>query len=392
MRTLPDGMAEALIGSGAARIQFDVWYDGDLLVEDLPVGAWSQKFDRGQAIVGSTSLTALDEDGSLTPWGMDDALGVGGARITSRLFVDDLSVGLTEQRITASDPEETWRLTKDGLMWIPGSSTIPVEAEDLTVMAVGSKFIASETPAAGGTCLSEIQRLLTGIMDVVWDDGLDAKDKAVPAEVVYKDERMDAVTDLVEAMGLAARCNNAGQFHLYDPANETPVKIIRGGELGDLIRVKRSQKIDGLNNAVRSFNTTPSGVEMAQTAYETTGALAWDGPHGRWPKKRQANFAGSDSTLLEDAKAELKRTLDSRGVTIPVRIVLDPSLEVGDWVTVMAPTPTGEEAPINGRIDKISYAGQGNVPVGMDLELACRMADIQAASAKIRRHRWLGNS
>lgn len=391
MRTLPEGMAEALTGSGEARVQFDVWYDGDLLIQNLNVGAWGQSFDRGAAIVGSTTLTALDEDGTITPWGVEDALGVGGARIISRLFVGEYSVGLAEQRITSSEPEETWRLTPDGLMWVPGSSTIPVTAEDLTVMAVGSKFIASEAPATGATCLSEIQRLLSGIMDVVWDDGLDARDKAVPKEVVYKDERMDAVSDLVEAMGLEARCNASGQLHLYDPAVETPVKIIRGGELGDLIRVRRSQKLEGLNNAVRSFNTTPSGVEMAQTAYETSGALAWDGPHGRWPKKRQANFAGSDETLLADAKAELKRTLSNRGVTIPLRTTLDPSLEVGDWVTVMAPTPTGEEAPISGSIEKISYSGQGGVPVAMDLELACRMADIQGASEKIRRHRWLGN-
>ncbi|WIC89091.1 minor tail protein [Arthrobacter phage Ottawa] len=390
MRELPEGMAEALVGSGEARIQFDVWYDGNLLIEDLPVGGWSQKFDRGQAIVGSTQVTALDEDGSLTPWGMDDALGVGGARLHSRLFVGDYSVNLTEQRITESEPEETWRLTEDGLVWLPGSSTIPVTAEDLTVMAVGSKFIASETPASGGTCISEIQRLLTGIMDVVWDDGLDAKDKTVPTDVVYKDERMDAVTDLVEAMGLSARVNSSGQFHLYDPTDETIKKTIVGGELGSLIRVKRKQKIDGLNNAVRSFNTTPSGVEMAQIAYETNGALAWDGPHGRWPKKRQANFAGSETTLLEDAKAELARTLASRGVRIPVRTTLDPSLEVGDWVEIMAPTPTGEATPLRGSIESISYGGQGGVPVAMDIEVACRMSDIQTASDKIRRHRWLG--
>lgn len=391
MRELPDGMSEALTGSGEARIQFDVWYDGDLLKEDVPVGQWSQSFDRSQAIIGSTKVTVLDENGSLTPWGMDDALGVGGARIVARLFVGDLSVNLTEQRITNSDPEETWRLTPDGLVWMPGSSIIPVNAEDLTVMVAGSKFIASEAPPTGATCLSEIRRLLSGIMDVTFDAGLDSKDKAVPAEVIYKDERMDAVSDLVAAMGLAARANASGQFHLYDPTSETPVRRIEGGELGALIRVQRSQSIDGLYNACCSFNTTPSGVEMAQTAYQTTGPLVWDGPHGRWPMKRQANFAGSDATLLADAQTTLTNTTASRGVTIPIRMTLDPGLEVGDWVEVMAPTPTGVAMALPGSVEKISYSGQGGVPVGMDIEVACKMTSIQAVSEAIRRSRWLGN-
>lgn len=391
MRELPDGMLEALTGSGSARIQFDVWYDGDLVLENVNVGAWSQKFDRAQAIVGSTDATVLDEDGSITPWGVADALGVGGARLHTTLIVDDMALPLTQQRITDSQPEETWMLTPDGLEWVPGSALIPITAEDATIMAVGSKFIASESPAAGGTCLSEIDRLLTGIMDVTWEAGLEARDKAVPAEVTYKDERMDAVTDLVEAMGLAARVDSSGLFHLYDPLDKTVRRTIAGGELGQLIRVKRSQKIDGLYNAVRSFNTTPSGVEMAQTAYITSGDLAWDGPHGRWPMKRQANFAGSDVTLKADANAELAKVVAGRGVLLPVRMGLDPALEVGDWVQVMAPTPTGETAPLPGRIESISYGGQGGVPAGMDVTLSCEMAFIQAASEKIRRHRWLGN-
>lgn len=391
MRTLPEGMAEALVGSGSARLQFDIWYDGQLVKEDIPVGQWGQSFDRSRQIVGNTSCTVLDEDGSLTPWGVDDALGVGGARLHTRLFVGETSVTLSQQRITDSDPEETWRLTGDGLQWIPGSSTIPVVAHDLTVMAVGSKFIASEAPLAGGTCLSEIRRLLSGIMDVSVSSALTAKDRAVPSEVVYKDERMDAVEDLVAAMGLMARVNASAQYELYDPTDETVAKRIEGGELGSLIRISRSQRIDGLYNAVRSNNTLADGREIAQTAYEATGPLAWDGPHGRWPMRRKANFATTDTSLLADATTTLRNRVLNRGVLIPVRVTLDPALEVGDWVEVMAPLPTGDAMALPGSIEKIDYSGSGSVPVGMDIVVACKMSAIQTASEKIRASRWLGN-
>jgi hypothetical protein len=103
-------MAEAFAGSTAdARMQFNVWYDGRLVAADVPVANWSQDWDRTRQIVGQTKATVLDDDGTLTPWGVGDALGVAGSILQTQLTAGGTSINVGYQRITASEPEETSR-------------------------------------------------------------------------------------------------------------------------------------------------------------------------------------------------------------------------------------------------------------------------------------------
>jgi hypothetical protein len=388
-RILPEGMAEAFAGSTAdARMQFNVWYDGRLVAADVPVANWSQDWDRTRQIVGQTKATVLDDDGTLTPWGVGDALGVAGSILQTQLTAGGTSINVGYQRITASEPEETWRVVGGKLVWVPGTATVPVEAQDLTVMASGSRFMAPEVPPSGATVFSEIRRLLRGIMDVIFEPTL--TDRNVPTGIVYKEDRMDAIEDLAKGVNAACRVTGGGQFEVYDPEREVSVFDITSGQEGQLINVRRSLSVEGLYNAVISQNTLDGGREIQGVATEASGPLRLDGPHGRWPAFRSAPFATTQAAIDADARTALTNRAKTRNVLLPLRTTLNPAIEVGDWVTVELPIITGETVTIPGRVQYVGWSGDGSGISAMDLKIMTRLADMQAVSEKIRTATWLG--
>jgi hypothetical protein len=387
-RQLPEGMAEAFAGSNVdARLQYNIWYDGRLVETDVPVGAWSTDWDVTRQVVGQTKATIIDEDGELTPWGVADPLGVAGSMLQTQLTAGGVSINVGFQRITNSEPEETWRIVGGKLIWVPGAAAIPVTAQDLTVMASGSRFMAPERVPTGATVVSEVQRLLRGIMDVIVASTL--TDRAVPSSIAYKEDRMDAIEDLVKGIDGACRVTGGGQFEIYDPNLETNVFDIYGGDEGQLINLRRSLNVDGLYNAVVSQNTLDGGQEIQGIAAETSGPLRLDGPHGRWPLFRSAPFATTQAQISADATTALKNRVKQRAAILPLKTTLNPAIEVGDWVTAHLPIVTGETVSIPGRVRYVGWSGDGNGIDAMDLKIATRLADMEAVSTKIRSSQWV---
>lgn len=386
MKDLPDGLMENMYGSlSDGRIQFTAWYDGRPVVEDLPVTEWSQSFTGGTQVSGTTTIDVEDESGELAPWGVDEPLGVGGALLQSRLILDTATIQLGWQRITDSSSEEVWKLNRDGNLWIAGGSVTSVEATDLTVVVANSKFVSPETPLSGNTCIPEIRRLCLGIMDVTFEDG--ASDMPIPATVTYRDERMDAVEDLIAAMGCSYRVTGTGQLAVYKP-NKVSVWTVQPGEIdGNLINVSRSQSMAGLKNLIVARNTLQGGEELQAAAEETSGPLRTTGPHGRFPEFVQADFATNQYDMTEAAYQSLDSTLRSRIISIPLSTIFHPGLELGDWITVMCPLTTGQAVPLEGRVTSISYAGP-RMPLSMDLTMDCDLRNVQSVSDALKAQRW----
>lgn len=386
MRTLPEGVLSGQYGSlSDGRMEFTSWYDGRPVAPNIPVENWSQKFSGGTQVSGSTSVTVADPSGDLAPWGMDDPLSVGGALLQSRLILGPVSVPLGWQRITDSKPTEVWRRGPQGVEWVNGGAQIDVEAQDLTVVVAGNKFVSPESPLPGNTCVQEIRRLLLGMMDVTFEDS--TGDISVPESLTYKEERLDAVEDLIIAMGCSYRVTGNGLLSVYKPKRES-VWTIRGTDmLGSLIAVSRSLNIGSLKNLVVARNTLSGGEELQAAIEERSGPLRVDGPHGRWPEMVQADFAETAPDITRAAEASLQNLLHDRVVSIPLTTVFHPGLEVGDWVTVMYPMNTGDEIALEGRITQISYEGPG-VPAAMRIDMDADMYAIQAVSEALRARRW----
>lgn len=386
MRVLPEGLMENMHGSlSSGYMEFTCWYDGRPVISSLPISGWSQTFSGGTQISGSTNITVEDESGDLAPWGVDEPLGVGGSILQTRLILDSDSLNLGWQRISTSTPQEVWRRGPQGLIWVNGGSTIEVEASDMTIMVSGNKFITPESPQAGNTCIQEIRRLMLGNMDVTFESNVE--DVLIPPSITYRDERLDAIEDLIAALGCSYRVTGTGQMSVYKP-NKTSVWTVKAGDLGgSLISIARSQDISSLKNFIVARATLDGGEELQAAASEESGPLRVDGPHGRWPEMIQADLAKTMPDMERAAESGLDSVLRSRVISLPLTTVFHPGLELGDWITVMCPMNTGEEIPLEGRVSSISYSGPA-MPLSMSITVEADLYSVQALSEALRARRW----
>lgn len=393
----------ALSGSSAGMgVVVHAWYDGQVVAEGLPVETWSASWDRARQVQGQVGITVRDVDGTLAPWAVDDPLGVGGARLQC---IYQLGGGVTPLdlgwfRITAADPVESWRVIRvkdssapgDGedaffgerLEWVSGGASIPVQADDLTRQVVNARLLAPESPAPAATVLGEVRRLLTDIMPVVVAPGV--VDAAVSTSLVYERERMDAIEDLLQMIGCWHRMTGDGQLEVYPEQRVAPVWEITGGNDGVLISVQRSQKLDGLYNIAVSEGGQ-SGLPVIGRAFERTGPLRVDGPHGPYPTFHSATgMLTSQAQVDADAQTRLRTETSQRSVALSVTCLPHPGVQVGDWVTVANPTVAGVAIPLVGVVRSVNLRGSAASGVSpMSLLVECSFEDVQAVRTAVHR-------
>ena len=394
MRTLPDGMADALRGSaGDVRVIVNIWYGGKLVFPDVPIRSWSISWDSTRQIMGQGKYEISDPDSTLLPWSYDDALSVGGGQVQTKLVVGTTSLDLAFQRITRSTNDENWRLFEPtaGLAnspktWIAGGHIIQIDADDNTTMVASSTFLAPETPPPSATVFSEIRRVCSGIMDVIIDPAL--TDRTVPSTVVYKD-RMVTVQQLADALDAGLRVTGGGQLNLYKRPTTSSWTVAGGAHDAQLIKAKRSALYSGLYNGVVSRNTLPNGAEIQGIALQGGGPLGWNGPHGHVPYIHQANFATDQSSIDQDAQTMLATLIRRRASSIPFTALLNPAVETGDIATLMLPIIDGSEQPLPGIISAVAIGGTGSVNPVMDYILDVTDTAMAAAGQANRIRKWL---
>lgn len=402
MRTVPADIDTALVGSRAGEgILAHSWYDGQVVAADLPVEEWSVSWDASRQVQGQLDLTVRDPDGALAPWAVDDPLGVGGSRlqVVYRL-ASGATVDLGWFRITGADPEEEWRTyrvndstaTGDGelaffkerLEWVSGGAVVPVSADELTRQASIERFLAPESPPIGASVLSEVRRLLDGIMTVTVASGV--VDAPVPRSVVYEQERMDAVEDLLDRIGCSHRMTGFGQFEVYPNVRTDPVWQVAGGDDGVLIRVGRSQRLDGLYNGAVSEGEDAQNRPLIGRWFEEGGPLRWGGPHGRYPVFHSATgLLKTQQAVNADARTRLSSVVSQRSVVLQVWCLPHPGLQVGDWVVVANPTVAGRAVPLGGVVRQMRLSGSASGVEPMELAVECSFTDVQAVRGAIDR-------
>lgn len=395
MRAMSEAALSALSGSrDGERLIAHVWYAGAVVAPDVDLSSWSISTDGGRQVRTQTDLTVTDADGTLAPWGVDDPLGVGGSLVQLVYALTPTeTVDMGWYRIGSSAPVENWTLARirepgTGVetrqVWVSGGAQIPIQADDLTAVAVADRLLAPESPAAGATVISEVRRLLTGIMPVTVAAGV--TDRAASTTMVLERERMDAVEDLLTSIDCTHRMTGDGQLQILPIAPGAPVWEVAGGDDGVLISVRRSQSASGLYNAAISEGATPDGLQLIGRAFETTGPLRWEGPHWRRPIFHSATGMLTTQAMVDADAATLLRTrLGGRTVTLEVTCLPHPGLQSGDRVTVLPPTVTGLPMALIGTVRTISMRGGAGGPAPMTMSVECRYEDVQAVAAAIRR-------
>lgn len=383
MRTLSAGMLDALTGSVPdARLTVAAWYDGTLREPSLPVSTWDIRWDGGDStlVQGKASVTVTDPTGRLAPWGFDEPLSAAGSRLLLTFRSGSEAVDLGWFTVSRNQPTEQWRIVGPNLEWVSGGASIPVQADDLTLLVSDSGFIAPEAPPQGATVVSEVRRLMTGICPVTIADGV--TDKAVPASIVYKDDRLAAVQDLARSVNARYRMGGDGSLEIYPLTKTEPVWTIQGGDGGAFVSLNREQSRADLINGVVSTSNDPS-LEIRALATVPSGPLRWDGPFGRKIARHNA-IANTPEGVQKDAQTYLDNTATLKTVSLTVLCKAHPGIQIGDWVRVAQPTISGSAYPLDGIVTSVQLKGSSAGVEAMQLTVQCSIKDVQAVGLSVR--------
>ena len=387
MRQLSSKMLDAIAGSVPdARLVVYPWYDGKLATKDpLPLANWSIQWAGSDQnlIQGKASFTINDPTGELAPWGFDEPLSAAGSKLQASFVCGTESVDLGWYAVSSNAPTEQWRTAGPVAQWVAAGASIPVTADDLTLLISDAKFIAPESPPEGATVISEVRRLLTGICPVTVAPGV--VDGPVPGSIVYKDDRLAPVFDLIKSLGCRYRMDGAGQLEIYPLGKTAPVWTIKGKDGGAMVSVNRTQNRADVINGVLSTSNDPS-LEVRQLATLTTGPLRWDGPLGRKINYHTA-LANTVAGVQQDAQSILDNSTLTRTVPLTVICTPHPGIQIGDTVRVAQPVINGAEYPLDGLVSAMGLKGSAAGVEAMSLTVECSLTDVQAVGQYVRRNR-----
>lgn len=386
MRQLSSDMLDAIAGSVPdARIVCNSWYDGDLVAAKLPVSNWSIRWDGGDRnlVQGKGSFTVTDSSGLLAPWGYDEPLSAAGSQLQVAFECAAGSVDLARLTISSNAPTEQWRVAGPLTQWVAAGASIPITADDLTLIVQDEPFLASETPPTAATAISEVRRLLKGICPVYVAPGV--VDANVPGSIVYKDDRLATVFDLVKSLNCRYRMTGSGQLEIYPLAKTDTVWTIRGKDGGAMVSLNRTQNRGDLITGVLSNSNDPA-LEIKALATITSGPLRFGGPLGRKINRHNA-LANTQAGVQKDAESMLENFTTMKTVTLRIICSFHPGVQIGDWVRVAQPIIDGSEYPLDGLVSMVEVKGSPAGVEAMALDVECSLDDVQAVGQYVRRNR-----
>lgn len=405
MRYIDTPTLNALNGSRSGdKFTVWAWYDGNLAwPEPLDIAACSLTWDTTRQ-VQTASLTINDPTGKLSPWLLEDPLGVGGTRLQITYEVGGAgTVNMGWYRVTSNLPNERWTpyiinnrgkvnpgspIPKNkSLVFVSGGSTVQLTVSDLGVEIANNRLLAPDSPRGSSpTIMSELSRLLDGIVPVATSGTV--TDRAVNKTLIYDRERINAVEDLCTRITCGYRMNGDGQFEVYPVTKQTPVWTIQGGPEGVLVEVDRSQTIDRLYNVFVADGTATSNGQQVPIRGITRiegGPMRAGGPHGTNPVFYSSTMLTTQAQC--NTYAATMRDTQINGLTTELKVTClpNPALQEGDWVTVAAPVINNQIVPLVGKVKTMSLQTAGTSMQAMSLTVECSYADVQLAFGSVDR-------
>jgi len=337
------------------RLIVTAWRGGNLVAGPLNLVAWTMDWDATRSVQGQATFTIADPDGLLAPWALTDPLAPAGTRlhVEYELGISGTRIPLGVWRIRKADPQETWRTYRHGdqRLRIIGGGQITLTADEETCSLLMDRLDPGARVPKENRPLSEVAYLASEYLATSLAPGV-TDTKAIPPSLVYEEDRLGAIEDLLQIAGCAHRMTGEGNLEILPEIGTNTGWIIDGGEEGALINLTRSLSDEGLYNAAISTGTGPDQTPLLGRAYLTSGPLTRGGPFGTVPIFHQG-IATDQPGITRDAETLLSNRQTKGEVELQIECLAHPAIQPHDLVTIVAATTAGE-SPIKGRVVTMS--------------------------------------
>lgn len=341
MRFSTDLLGGVLTGAFDHYWSADLVYDGEVRLTGVPLTDVRFGEDSNAKVqqTGSCTIVWTDTFGrAMAPKAVTDAFAPFGAQL--RVY-SNISAGPYLERVqhgvfeitdvpSAYDEDMVFR----GVVVSTGS-VIKLELAEL-LAGVGEETFDVPTPPSQLTSTWAEAAAVTGLQLQRTID-----DAPITRSVMYPDSKLDALYELFDVMldavphmtadgALAARPNQWG----------SPVHVLRRGDGGQVVRVRRAMSAADVYNRVAVRATSGEQKSILAVAELTDGALRVRNPDGSRSPYRARTFYQSSEFVTDLAKAKawanstLPQVSTLRSQVIPVVMTFDPRVERGDVLTL----------------------------------------------------------
>ncbi|WP_406168871.1 DUF5047 domain-containing protein [Streptomyces sp. NBC_00996] len=311
-------------------IRAEAWLGDELLAAEVPVTDGTEDRDRTLSVPERITLTVPRRDRG-TDWdpGADPAHPL--AAFGQQIRID---YGINLGGGDFEWVNRGWFLITESEA---SGDTVTVTAQGLLTLIDEAKFVAPFQPASGDTLVSTARGLVEPALTVSIDGTL--TDRAVPLGIEWDDDRLGALTEVLNAWPADARVTESG-YLLIEPLDDTgdPVLSLTDDTGGTVVRWQGSTTRDGGFNVVVAQGEDADGNQIQGVSYDVSGTSPYriGGPYSVLPVPY--TFYSPLMTTVAQCRAGAATTLTrlrrtaSRKLT--VTMVPHPGLEVGDIVSV----------------------------------------------------------
>lgn len=326
MLAMSDQALAIVQGSYTMAVRGEVWRDGELLAADIPIDDGSEDRDRSLTVAERVSLTVprSDRGTDWSPIHPDHPLAAYGQQLHVSYGVD---IGGGFEWI-----DRGWFLITESST---EGDTVTVQAEGLLTLVDEAKFAAPFQPS--GTFVSTVRALVEPALTVEVDDTL--VDRSIPVGMQWDDDRMGALTELLDAWPADARVTENGAVRI-EPVTDTGTAVLSLTDeaKGTVVRWLGSSSRDGAFNVVVARGEDADGNQIQGVAYDldSISPTRFDGPFSPLavPYFYTSPLLTTVAQCRKAAQTTLTRLRRTTGRRLEVTMVPHPGLVTGDIVNV----------------------------------------------------------
>jgi hypothetical protein len=326
MWPVSDKFLKAVESSHQIEVRADLYYDGNLLQEGLPITSGSVSISRRSGVRRTMSLN-LATTGA--PNLLTDPLLPNGSEIQLfrgiKFSDSDLEmVPLGVFRIDATQIKRPY-------------FEMVVSGSDRSIMLQDDKFLGPEE-ATAATIRDEIKRLVGESVagSVVIDDQMTSTD-AMWSDAVWDKERWKAIQDLADSIGADVCFDQIGQFRMRPVATKDTPSVVEIGEGFSPVITASDITLDRLSTYNAIVLTTEMAdeekIEVTMLDEDPDSPTRYGGPFGKRPLFVTADLVTSQAQAQTMASSELAK-YQGMPRQMSLSSVPNPALDVNDVITV----------------------------------------------------------